>query len=213
MKQQSAGRHFSPLGHIILIPGQLVFAQVDISLHFDTLYWFRANWSLTHYTDSGPTGLWHIILILDQLVFDTFYWFRVNWSLTHYTDSGPTGLWNIILIQDQLVFDTFYWFRTNWSLTHYTDSGPTGLWHIILIQGQLVFAFTPSFFLFHNLRFDQTGLAPTIYSTRGQGTNNYNTTTVWIYVNNRTWKTFSNTQLYLALDVMISVISLLFCCC
>ena len=26
LKQQSAGRHFAPLGHIILIPSQIVFA-------------------------------------------------------------------------------------------------------------------------------------------------------------------------------------------
>ena len=65
LKQQSAGRHVAPLGHIILIDDDIRFVldqhtEVDLysarslkqqsgldkSLHSDTLFWFRANQSL-----------------------------------------------------------------------------------------------------------------------------------------------------------------------
>jgi len=65
LKQQSADRHAVPLGHIILIPSQPVFAlspRIDMSPHSDTLFWFRTNQSLLFL-------LGHIILIPSQPVF------------------------------------------------------------------------------------------------------------------------------------------------
>jgi hypothetical protein len=65
LKQQSVGRHVAPLGHIILIPSQPVFARSNMSTHRLLFQWAHQNVTIDSIVDHHCLNFL-LLIVLDN---------------------------------------------------------------------------------------------------------------------------------------------------